>query len=139
VTGEITVENTGLLLLVRGRLRGALRLSCSRCLADFERPLTLDIEEEFAAEDTASDIQTVDRDEPETSAISDYVLDLSELVRQQIVVHAPMAAICRPDCSGICPHCGRNLNQGPCECLPEAADSRWARLQDLLPDAPKKE
>ncbi|UCC67943.1 MAG: DUF177 domain-containing protein [Armatimonadota bacterium] len=133
------MENTGSLLLVRGRLRGALRLSCSRCLADFERPLTLDIEEGFATEDTAPDIQTIDRDEPEASAISDYVLDLSELVRQQIVVDVPMAPVCRPDCSGICPHCGHNLNHGPCECLPERPDSRWARLQDLLPDAPKKE
>jgi uncharacterized protein len=139
VRGEITVENTGSLLLLRGRLHGLLRLSCTRCLGDIDRPLSVDVEEEFATEDTAPDIQTVDRDEPGASAISDYVLDVSELVRQQVVLNAPMAAVCRPDCRGICPQCGRNLNQGPCECVPEAADSRWAQLRDLLPDAPEKE
>jgi uncharacterized protein len=136
VTGEITVENTGSLLLVRGRIGAVLKLSCTRCLCDFERPLALDIEEEFAAEGAGPDIRTVDREEPEASAISDYVLDVSELVRQQVLLNVPLAAVCRPDCSGICPKCGQDLNQGPCNCTPETADSRWTELRDLLSDAP---
>lgn len=139
VRGEITVENAGSLLLVRGRLDGLFRLSCIRCLGDFDRPFSVEVEEEFATEDTAPDIETVDRDEPGASAISDYVLDVSELVRQQVMLNAPMASVCRPDCPGICPQCGQNLNEGPCKCVPEAADGRWVQLRDLLPGAPEKE
>jgi len=139
VTGEMTVENTGSLLLLRGRLTGVLKLSCTRCLSEFEQPLAINVEEEFATENTAPDIETVDRDDPEASAMSDYVLDVSELVRQQVVLHAPIASVCRPDCRGICPQCGHNLNEGPCDCAPQTADSPWAKLQYLLSDRPRTE
>lgn len=139
VTGEITVENTGSLLLVRGRARVVLGLSCTRCLGEFERALTVEIGEEFAAEGADPEVATVDREEPEASAISDYVLDVTELVRQQVVMNAPLAAVCRADCAGICPRCGRNLNEGPCGCTPEVEDSRWTKLRDLLPETPMTE
>ncbi|MCJ7823123.1 MAG: DUF177 domain-containing protein [Armatimonadetes bacterium] len=139
VRGEIRVENIGSLLLVRGRLDGLFRLSCTRCLGDFDQAFSVEVEDEFATEDTAPDIETVDRDEPAASAISDYLLDTLELVRQQVLLNAPMAPVCRPDCPGICPECGQNLNEGPCGCVPEAADSRWTQLRDLLPGAPEKE
>jgi uncharacterized protein len=93
----------------------------------------MEIEEEFATEDTHPDVHTVDRDEPETSAVSEYILDVTELARQQLVVNIPMASVCRPDCRGICPHCGQNLNDARCDCPSPPADTRWERLQDLLP------
>jgi uncharacterized protein len=60
------------------------------------------------------------------------VLDAGELARQQMVANLPMALVCRPDCRGICPTCGKNLNEGACKCEPTPADDRWAKLQDLL-------
>jgi uncharacterized protein len=131
VTGEITVENSGPLLIVRGRLRAALRLTCVRCLCEGDWTTEIDVREEFATDLTAPDVDTIDRDEPEESAIEDYVLDVSELVRQQVVVSVPMAFVCRPDCRGICSQCGKNLNEGACQCdLPEG-DPRWSKLRDL--------
>lgn len=139
VTGEITVENTGSLLLVRGRLQATLRCSCKRCLGQFDRALAVEVGEEFATESTDRDIETVDRDEPEAAAISHYVLDVSDLVRQQIAVNAPMAPICRSDCRGLCPQCGGNLNEGPCDCGPQPPDSRWEKLRDLFGDVSETE
>ena len=139
VTGEITVENTGSLLLVRGRLQARVRCSCKRCLSEFDRALAVEVEEEFATESTDRDIETVDRDEPEAAAISHYVLDVSDLVRQQIAVSAPMAPICRSDCRGLCPQCGRNLNEGPCDCGPQLSNSRWEKLRDLFGDVSETE
>ena len=139
VTGDVTVENTGSLLLVRSRLRATLRLSCTRCLGEFDRALTIQSDEEFATEDTAPDVPTIDREEPEAAAMSDYLLDLSELVRQQILLNLPMASLCRPDCRGICPQCGRNLNEGPCPCAPSVSDSPWDELRNLLRDAAEEE
>jgi uncharacterized protein len=132
VTGELIVENAGSLLLIHGRLHAVLRLSCVRCLTEAELPLDIEFMEEFASQGTAADVETMDRDEPETAAVSDFVLDAGELARQQMVANLPMALVCRPDCRGICPTCGKNLNEGACECEPTPADDRWAKLQDLL-------
>jgi uncharacterized protein len=132
VVGELEVENPGSLLLVRGKLRAVVRVSCVRCLGLCEYPLTMSVEEEFATPETAPDVLTTDREEPEAAAIANYVLDVSELVRQQLAVNLPMAQLCREDCRGICPECGQNLNLGPCACSKAPADSRWGRLADLL-------
>ncbi len=134
VTGELTVENAGSLLLIRGRLRARLRMSCVRCLAEGELDLDLEIEEEFASEGAGADIETIDREEPELAAISDYVLDAHEFVRQQVVAGAPMSFLCREDCRGICPQCGADLNRSPCDCAVTPGDERWAKLGELLKD-----
>jgi len=134
--GELQVENTGSLLLLRGELRATLRLACTRCLGALERPITITIEEEFSTGQTEPDVATMDRDEPEASAMSDFVLDVFEFVRQQILVHVPIASICREDCRGICPRCGQNLNEKDCDCAVEPDDSPWARLSDLLQPRP---
>jgi len=132
VTGEIIVENPGSLLLIHGTLHVLLRSTCARCLTEAEMPLDVEFEEEFASEGTADDVETMDRDEPEVAAISDYVLDAGEFVRQQVLSNLPLAFVCGPDCRGICPTCGKNLNAGPCDCEPAPADDRWAKLHDLL-------
>ncbi len=131
-TGEIIVENTGPLLLVHGTLHVLLRSTCVRCLTEAEMPLDVEFEEEFASQGTAADVETMDRDEPEAAAISDYVLDAGEFVRQQILPSLPLAFVCGPDCRGICPTCGKSLNDGPCGCEPASTDDRWAKLHDLL-------
>ena len=133
VEGWIEVENTGVLLLMRGKLRARVRVNCVRCLTSCECPLAMEIEEEFATEETAPDVLTMDREEPEASAIKDFVLDVAELVRQQLAVSLPMAQLCRDDCMGICPECGQNLNLGPCTCSAPPVDEKWRALADLLP------
>lgn len=132
VTGELVVQNTGFLLVVRGRLHATVRMNCVRCLGPTEEPVTIEIEEEFASEGAPADVDTIDRDDPERSAIHDFVLDVSEFVRQQVAVNVPMSSLCRPDCPGICPTCGRNLNEGPCDCAPEAETGPFAALREML-------
>ena len=135
MVGEMTAENVGPLLLLRGRLQAVLVLTCVRCLGEAEQPVEIDVEEEFASEHTSADVDTIDRDEPEASAISEYVLDVSELVRQQVMLTLPMGFLCSPDCRGLCPSCGQNLNQGSCECRLPGTDSRWAKLGEILDEA----
>jgi uncharacterized protein len=132
VTGEIIVENIGSLLLIHGALHAVLRSTCVRCLTEAEMPLDVEFEEEFSSEGTTADVETMDRDEPEAAAMSGYVLDAGEFARQQVLASLPLAFVCQPDCRGICPTCGKNLNEGPCECDPAPADDRWSKLHDLL-------
>lgn len=132
VRGEITVENIGSLLITEGRMQVSVRLRCVRCLCEFERPIAVKFEEEYATAHTAPDVATMDREEPETAAISGFTMEVGELARQQVTLNVPMAPVCRPDCRGVCPGCGQNLNEGPCRCAPETTDDRWGKLQDLL-------
>lgn len=132
VVGVLEVENSGSLLLVRGKLRAMVRLACVRCLGPLECPLDVIIEEEFATGQTEVGVDTMDRDEPEASAMAEFVLDVSEVVRQQLLLNAPMAPVCGEHCRGICPRCGQNLNDGTCKCEDQLADGRWTALADLL-------
>jgi len=137
VEGELRVENIGSLLLLRGVLRALVRVNCARCLAAFELPMEIEVEEEFATETTEPDVSTMDREEPEASAMSDFMLDVSELIRQELVASVPIAAVCREGCRGICPVCGQDLNEGTCTCAAEPLDSRWSRLADLIEPRPE--
>ena len=59
-------------------------------------------------------------------------LDLDELMREDILLEIPTKFLCREDCRGICPVCGKNLNDGPCGCGPQIADARFDVLKNLI-------
>jgi uncharacterized protein len=79
--------------------------------------------------------------EPHTNAEADEELDTYPLVqdridlelvaREAILLDLPLAPLCREECAGLCPTCGADLNEGACECVPVAADPRWAALDAL--------
>ncbi len=130
VQGEIELIRTDRGILAKSTLHMDIELTCSRCLSSFSQPLTLNIEEEYfptidiytgnalsSSEDT--DVFTIDKHN---------VLDLSEAVRQYMLLGVPMKPLCRPDCAGLCPTCGSNLNQGTCDCPPKVIDPRWSKL-----------
>jgi uncharacterized protein len=77
-------------------------------------------------------------DEPEVRVaddltISDDVhLDLTPVVREDFLLSIPMHALCQPDCKGLCPQCGANWNEGPCDCRDEQIDPRMQVLAQLL-------
>jgi uncharacterized protein len=74
-------------------------------------------------------------EETELSAfIKDLVVDLSALVREAVVLSLPAQIVCSESCKGLCPHCGRDLNQGACGCSDEEVDLRWSKLKDLTFD-----
>jgi uncharacterized protein len=58
-------------------------------------------------------------------------LDLAQALRDEIGLNLPMAPLCRADCAGLCPVCGRDLNQGRCDCRRDQTDPRWAKLARL--------
>jgi len=113
-------------ILVQGSVDTQLELSCVRCLEAYTMPVTLDVEEIFRLPDT-SPIP----DQP-YAMTSDGAIDLTPLLRELTWIAIPLKPICRPDCKGLCPHCGANLNQGTCDCQKKEIDPRWALLQDLL-------
>ena len=64
--------------------------------------------------------------------VRDEQLNLDELVREDILLELPTKFLCREDCKGICPQCGKNLNEGPCGCEPQSTDARFDVLKNLI-------
>ena len=137
VQGEVTLLRTNRGILVTGTLETRLAVICSRCVEQFFEPVRMEIEEEFFP---TIDILTgakveVPEDDPGAFTIDQSnVLDLTEAIRQYALIAVPMKPLCRDDCKGLCPTCGKNRNVENCEC-PLPSDPRWA---ELLAEKPKE-
>jgi uncharacterized protein len=136
VQGEITMLRTNRGILVTGKINSELKLTCSRCLAEFRQPVSLDIEEEyFPTIDiiTGGSISPPD-DEPDAFMIDqNNILDLGEAIRQYGLLAVPMKPLCRKNCAGLCATCGTNLNLKKCNC-PPIIDPRLEKLRGLVVD-----
>ena len=133
VRGRVRLLRTNRSILVTGNLDTIVRCECSRCLVQFEYPLMMNIEDEFfLTRDPVSGLPLPPPTEPGAFLIDEnHILDLGEAVRQYKIIALPMKPVCREDCAGLCPHCGRNLNFETCECPPAPPDARWAPLLAL--------
>jgi len=109
---------------VTGTARAAFRLECGRCLKDYDFTLSLDIKSAFISAEKA-----VGDDEVYT--YENYEIDVSGFLREQFLLNLPLKQVCNEDCRGLCPGCGKNLNEGDCHCPKKDADSRLAVLKKL--------
>lgn len=136
VTGRIHLLRTNRGILVEGELHGNVAGQCGRCLTDLVLPVSARLEEEFqpTVDVVRGSFLVVEEDDAALLINDQHILDLSEVMRQAMVLEVPMNQVCRPDCAGLCPICGSDLNEGPCECEPADVDPRWAQLGELLGD-----
>jgi uncharacterized protein len=126
-------------VLVEGSARIAVTINCSRCLKDASLPLDLTFREEYlpAEESGKGNEQELSNKDLDISYYANDELDITELVKEQILLAVPMKPLCREDCRGLCPHCGKDLNRGSCGCRKEEIDPRLAPLakfRELLKD-----
>ena len=135
VRGQVDMLRTHQGILVNAELDIESTLTCSRCLGEFTRPSTLFIEEEcFPTIDlhTGRKLTPPAEDEGALRIDARHFLDLHEVLRQYVIAGGPMKPLCRPECLGLCQHCGINLNRARCECGAGRRDQRWAALAALL-------
>lgn len=119
--------------VLAGRLTSAGEVACARCLAPVPFSRTGEVSWVFAAahrrptdeetELTARDLDVV--------WYEDFVVPFDPLVEEQLQLELPMKPLCRPDCKGLCPRCGVDRNNVPCDCRDEG-DERLAKLKSLL-------
>jgi len=126
VEGKVRLMRTDRGILVKGTLHTEVEVTCSRCLSLFSCPLALNIEEEyFPTTDVISGATLPLPEEPGCFTIDEHhVLDLTEAIRQYALLATPMKPLCGDDCAGLCPYCGHNLNQGPCDCPPQGSERK---------------
>jgi uncharacterized protein len=134
VRARIARTNRG--VLVTGRVRTSLADTCGRCLVALEVPIEVPIEEEVLPSIELQSGLVVDTSaEPEAFRLSDHhELDLEPVARQAVVLAAPIAPTCRPDCPGLCVECGADLNAGPHGHADAPIDPRLAKLGEFLAD-----
>lgn len=124
VRAELVVSRASTGLLFELRFRGRVHGPCFRCLKDAVVEESISAREYQAASPDASE-------ELRTPYLDDDRLDLSAWARDALVLALPDKILCRPDCAGLCPVCGADLNQEPHTHEEEEPDSRWAALAEL--------
>jgi uncharacterized protein len=125
VRGPLRLSRTKEGLLVQGKLHIGVEDECYRCLDPMLRDVEIELEELYN--------YPVPKDS-EFSLSDDGILDLSPLIRAEALIEDARGALCRPDCKGLCPECGTNLNHETCHCAEQEIDPRLARLRQLLDD-----
>ena len=132
ITGQIKLLRTGSNVLATGILKTMLQKVCGRCLNEFTVAVTLELEEEFypTLDILTGALLPIAPEADEANQIDEqHILDLWEVVRQGLMLASDDFLYCRPDCKGLCPHCGQDLNLKTCNCQDEVIDPRWASLQ----------
>ncbi|MBO5798148.1 MAG: DUF177 domain-containing protein [Clostridia bacterium] len=123
VTGQ--VENRTGIVRLTANVAYVLDTTCDRCMTPLHRESVLPIEHILVASLNREDADDL-------ILVEDHQLPLDELVEADLILSLPMKTLCREDCRGLCPMCGKNLNDGLCGCRTESVDPRLAVLKDLL-------
>ena len=131
---ELDIQRAGARKYVlTGRLEGGLRVRCDRCLELFHRDLALSFRTFLALPQEAASEEEIELKEEDLDVafrIGEEV-DVLDIVREQVLLDQPMKRLCREECRGLCPQCGRNLNQGPCGCPQEGGHPAFQKLKLL--------
>jgi uncharacterized protein len=116
-----------------GEFSTKVELACARCLD----PITRDVANNFdllyrpRGVDAGKEELSVTAAEAEIGYYQGEGVLLEDVLREQLLLALPLRAICRDDCKGLCPHCGKNLNLEQCNCAEPLEDPRWSALKDI--------
>ena len=127
---HFTIQNKGKKVLqINGEGSVTLLIPCGRCLSDVPEEIVFAFEREV---DMKQSEEERIKDSDESNYITGGNLDVEQLVYNEILINWPLRVLCKDDCKGICSHCGKNLNQGPCDCKVENLDPRMAVISDIF-------
>ncbi|MFW6164110.1 MAG: YceD family protein [Planctomycetota bacterium] len=127
-------------VLAEGQTRTTARIACSRCLEPVALAIDGSFRSLFVPEEGAygerMGRQDFEWDDERVAFYTEGTIDLSDEICQSLVIELPLKPLCSPDCAGLCPQCGKDLNEGPCDCEPEPepeeAPSPWDALRDIV-------
>jgi uncharacterized protein len=126
VKGRLKLLRTNEGIWAQGAADVKVDLQCGRCLAPVQQTLRIELDERFVLPPGV----------PENDEVwvldADHHLNLQPVLRDLVTISVPMHVVCRPDCKGLCQECGKNLNEGPCDCQVDDVDPRLAALKALI-------
>jgi uncharacterized protein len=131
-TAELLANTEGE-VRIQGRFKVQMEAECDRCLARAGFPLdtAFDLFYRPASFIAREEEVEIDEGQAELGFYQGGGMELEDILREQILLVMPMQRVCREECKGICPTCGGNRNETPCDCKDERAGNRWAAFQGL--------
>jgi uncharacterized protein len=131
---EVQLTRSGPNVFLRGELETSVQTACVRCLDELTLPYCREFTYTFQPQERQSfpPEKEVTKKELEVSFFQGNAINLSHVIREQILLNIPAHPLCREGCRGLCPRCGVNLNREVCGCQPqEGWDSKLAELEKL--------
>ena len=132
---SLDLTNVEGLVAVTGVLEGTIVRECVRCLKEYEDPLAFSVRAAFIPEPKSAPrhpkrvdprkarakvVEAEQEEEPDDQyQYQGNQLELAPMLREHVILSAPMQPLCSDDCLGLCARCGKNLNEGPCQCAAE--------------------
>lgn len=113
---------------IKGNAEIVLDMKCDRCLSAVPVKIQLDFEREVSVDDKSDS----ESEEDDQDIMEGYHLNVETFIYNEILMNQPEKVLCKPECKGICMVCGKNLNDGECECDTFVPDPRMAVLQDIF-------
>ncbi len=123
-----SLVNIGGSIELEAEVSANVRYVCDRCCEKFDSTLTFRMKELLRKEETDSEAEL----NPDVIYFKGSFAELDEIVLENIFLNLPVKRVCKPDCRGLCPMCGRNLNRGECECDTRTADPRFDVLDKFF-------
>lgn len=121
-------------VLLQGEILATIEFDCDRCGEPLDYTLSCDFQYLFKlGEDSAVHLRELECGEEDfnTVYLDEPVIDISEVLREQVLLAAPVRRVCSEDCKGLCPGCGEALVHGACRCRPQASKSPFAVLKNF--------
>ncbi len=118
---------------VEGTIRAELEVECTRCLQKIDKAAEFEFEAAFVTQENFTEAKEAElnANDLDVSVFEGDKIDLTELVREQILLNLPEQVFCRADCKGLCEKCGANRNLIDCSCQEKEIDPRWQGLREL--------
>jgi len=107
IQGKVKLTRLDQSMLANFDITANITLNCDKCLESFRQQIPLNFEREYLIKETSTD--------PEVLTLKDKQLNTDSAITQEIIINLPLQAVCKPDCKGLCPVCGINLNRDTCE------------------------
>lgn len=126
VLAEGVVRNTAGVLVMTGQIQTTIHGICDRCTSPFDREIVFPIDVVLVTE-----LADEENEDEWVFPLEGDSANLDDIVRTVFVLNLDSKLLCKEDCKGLCHRCGKNLNDGPCNCQKEL-DPRFAALKQLL-------
>jgi uncharacterized protein len=119
-------------IYVKGRVTGAVKSECGRCLESFAMQIDLPVDAVFVPQrENVEDDDEVFEPQSNLTYYEGDSVDLLREIKDIILVNLPIKPVCRTDCKGLCPQCGTDLNKGSCTCKNHKGPSPFDKLKEL--------
>lgn len=125
VTANGVITNRSGFVLLSAEVVPDLKVFCARCGCELVYSVPFPLEAKITD-------KLANEDEDEFLLMTDYAIDEEELVRTALILEMPSRFLCKEDCKGLCPSCGKDLNSGACSCDNKEHDARWDALKDFF-------